>query len=544
MATADRRPGMLTGLFHDRESAERAWQGLSSRGYTHDDVSVVMSDEARRRHFGHDGGATTELGTKAAEGAGIGGGIGGAVGAALAAVAATGTSIALPGLGLVVAGPLAAALAGAGAGAATGGLLGGLIGAGIPEERVKRYESGLKQGGILMGVQPRSDEDASHLAQHWHSSNARDLWGPGVGEQLGAQGSNAGDTVVGVYDNHDDAMAARAELLREGYSEHEVMLAHGNEGRTPGQAIDGDQISYRGVTEMFNPDTHREHHDIYAEAVRRGSHVLSVNVDGERELEQAMAIMNRHNALDIEERVTHWKNEGWTGYDETAPRLSSEQMAQERNRYAALQTSADGTRIPVVEEQLNVGKREVQRGGVRVIKRMREIPVHESVELRAEHVHVERRPADRPAGADAFREQTIEMRETAEEPVVEKTARIVEEVVVGKDVREETTDIRDTVRRTEVDVEHLGAGDDSDYRRHWQNAYGSSGGRYEDYDAAYRYGSTMAGTERFRNYQGGDWSSVEPDLRSDWEKNHPGSAWDKVKDAVRYGAERVTGRRH
>ena len=100
MANADKRPGMLTGLFHDRESAERAWQGLSDRGYTRDDVSVVMSDETRRRHFGQDSGVTTELGTKAAEGAGIGGGIGGAVGAALAAVAATGTSIALPGLGL------------------------------------------------------------------------------------------------------------------------------------------------------------------------------------------------------------------------------------------------------------------------------------------------------------------------------------------------------------------------------------------------------------------------------------------------------------
>lgn len=542
MATTDSRPGMLTGMFHDRNSAERAWQSLSERGYTRDDVSLVMSDEARRRHFSGSDGASTELGNKAAEGAGIGGGIGGALGAALAAIAATGTSIAVPGLGLVVAGPIAAALAGAGAGAATGGILGGLIGAGIPEERVKRYESGLKQGGILMGVQPRSQEDAAHLAQHWRGSNGSDIWG--ADDDRHVQGS--GDTVVAVYDNHDDAMAARAELLREGYSEHEVMLSHGNEGQTAGQQIDGDQMSYRGVREMFNPETHREHHDLYAEAVRRGSHVMSVNVDGERQLEQAMAIMNRHNAVDIEERVTHWKNEGWTGYNADAPRYSPDQIAQERSRHAQVRTDSAGTRIPVVEEQLAVGKREVQSGGVRVIKRVRDVPVSESVELRAEHVHVERHPVNQPAGADAFREQTIELRETAEEPVVQKTARVVEEVVVGKDVRERTEHIQDSVRRTDVEVERLDAsdtGDSDDFRRHWQSAYGGSG-RYEDYDAAYRYGSTAAGSERFRNYQGGDWASMEPDLRSDWEKNHPGSTWDKVKDAVRYGTERVSGRRH
>ncbi len=159
----------LTGLFHDRESAERAYQGAVERGYQKDDVNLVMSDETRKRHFsGTDtSGRQTELGTKAAEGAGIGAGIGGTVGAIAAAVAAVGTSIAVPGLGLVVAGPIAAALAGAGAGGAAGGLMGALIGWNIPEERVKQYESGIREGGILMGVRPRSDEDAQLLEQHW-----------------------------------------------------------------------------------------------------------------------------------------------------------------------------------------------------------------------------------------------------------------------------------------------------------------------------------------------------------------------------------------
>jgi hypothetical protein len=165
----------VTGLFRDRESAERAYQSVSDRGYTRDDVNLVMSDETRKRHF-TSAGQETELGNKAAEGAGIGGAIGGTVGAIAAAIAAVGTSIAIPGLGLVIAGPVAAALAGAGAGAAGGGLIGALIGWGIPEERIKQYETGIKEGGILMGVKPRSDEDAAHFEQTWRSHNGEQVY--------------------------------------------------------------------------------------------------------------------------------------------------------------------------------------------------------------------------------------------------------------------------------------------------------------------------------------------------------------------------------
>jgi hypothetical protein len=157
---------LVTGLFRDRDSAERAYKSATDLGYDPKDVNLVMSDETRKRHFSENN-PRTELGTKAAEGAGIGGAIGGTLGAIAAALAAVGTSIAIPGLGLVVAGPLAAALAGAGAGGVTGGLMGALIGAGIPEERVKHYESGIKEGGILMGVKPRSEEDAARFEQEW-----------------------------------------------------------------------------------------------------------------------------------------------------------------------------------------------------------------------------------------------------------------------------------------------------------------------------------------------------------------------------------------
>jgi len=172
---ADRNPH-LTGLFPDRDSAERAYQGAVDRGYKSDDVDLVMSDETRKRHFADDPDKRpTELGTKAGEGAGIGASIGGTLGAIAAAVAAVGTSIALPGLGLVIAGPVAAALAGAGAGGAAGTLVGALIGWNIPEERVKEYESGIREGGILMGVRPRSDDDAKHLEDHWRQAQGSNI---------------------------------------------------------------------------------------------------------------------------------------------------------------------------------------------------------------------------------------------------------------------------------------------------------------------------------------------------------------------------------
>ncbi|MBK6772767.1 MAG: hypothetical protein IPG78_11730 [Ignavibacteria bacterium] len=121
-----------------------------------------MSNDTRNKYFKDDDGET-EVGTKAMEGAGTGSAIGGTIGAVAGVIAALGTSLIIPGLGIVLAGPIAAGLAGAGAGGITGGLIGALIGSGIPEERAKVYESGVKDGGIVMGVNPRNKEDADIL---------------------------------------------------------------------------------------------------------------------------------------------------------------------------------------------------------------------------------------------------------------------------------------------------------------------------------------------------------------------------------------------
>lgn len=171
---SDQEYGMLTGMFPDRPSAERAYNTLHERGYTSDDIHLVMSDKTRKEHFSDVG--ETEIGTKAAEGAGKGGAIGGAVGAVAGVIAAIGTSIVIPGLGIVVAGPLAAGLAGAGAGSITGGIIGALVGSGIPEERARIYESGVKKGNVLVGVRPRNEDDARYFEDHWKKNKGIDVY--------------------------------------------------------------------------------------------------------------------------------------------------------------------------------------------------------------------------------------------------------------------------------------------------------------------------------------------------------------------------------
>ncbi len=164
----------VTGSFNDRDSAERAYNSMIDRGYERDDVNLMMSDDTRKKHFADD--SDTELGSKAMEGAGVGSTIGGVAGGIIGAIAAIGTNVLLPGLGLVVAGPLLAGLAGAGAGGATGGIIGALIGSGIPEDRAALYESDLKSGNIVMGVTPRNEDDAAYFEREWKGYNGRNVY--------------------------------------------------------------------------------------------------------------------------------------------------------------------------------------------------------------------------------------------------------------------------------------------------------------------------------------------------------------------------------
>ncbi len=172
-ASGNRR--MITGLFSDGQSAERAYQACIERGYEMGEVNVVMSEDTRKRLFSDDSGTTPQLARREAEGGELGGPTGGRVEMLVTIFAAVGAALALPALGFVVAGPLAAALTGAGAAGLVAGLIGTLGDWGIPQERVRLYEAGIKDGGILMMVEARSDEDARQIEQHWKSVGGRDV---------------------------------------------------------------------------------------------------------------------------------------------------------------------------------------------------------------------------------------------------------------------------------------------------------------------------------------------------------------------------------
>lgn len=156
-----------TALFLNKDAAERAYQRALDVGYTPKDINVFMSETSRLKYYGTT--VVLEKGDKSMDGLGLGGATGGAVGGILAAIAALGTSIAIPGLGIVVAGPLVAGLAGAGAGSIAGGLIGTLIGWGVSEERVHELKSGIQEGGIVLSVDETLPE--THLQEDWHDIN-------------------------------------------------------------------------------------------------------------------------------------------------------------------------------------------------------------------------------------------------------------------------------------------------------------------------------------------------------------------------------------
>jgi uncharacterized protein (TIGR02271 family) len=292
-------------------------------------------------------------------------------------------------------------------------------------------------------------------------------------------------TLVALYDDAASARQALDELRASGLP-HDRFWISGNAARTADLGSSrltefvGDfarpESRVQSLTRLGVPEDDAH---LYAEGVRRGGTLLIGEVSDDN-MERALAIIERSSPVDLDERGEHYRTAGWSRYDAEAD-YSVEQAAEERSRYATgLRSAATEFRqanqvaparhgeaasgeetIPVMEEQIDIGKRAVERGGVRVRTYVRETPVEEQVTLREEHVRVERRPADRAAEdltPDAFQDRTIEVRETAEEAVVSKTARVTEEVVIRKDVEERVETVRDTVQRTEVEVEDTRGG--------------------------------------------------------------------------------------
>ena len=185
---------------------------------------------------------------------------------------------------------------------------------------------------------------------------------------------------------------------------------------------------------------------------------------------------------------------------------------------------------------------------MRVYSRVVEQPVEETVNLQEERVRLDRQLVNRPVKESDLRsgrDEVIEVQEYAEEPVLSKEARVVEEVRINKEATQRQQTVRDTVRRTEVDVENLSergtksSSSAEDFRSHFTSHYGSGGDTYQSFEPAYRYGYDTASDPR---YKGKDFNQVQSELRSDYERRYPNSTREKIKDAVRYGWDKVTGR--
>lgn len=269
-------------------------------------------------------------------------------------------------------------------------------------------------------------------------------------------------TVIGAFDDRAQAQQAVDRLVQLGIPPEDLhveqqdtasasapttsMREDASAGDAPRQ---GFFASLFGMDDDESDDATRAQAATWEEAVHRGTSVVVVDAGDEARAELAANCLRELGAVDVDARSEQWRTEGWTGGmgRSKAPRTQETQ-------------GREGQKLDVVQEELRVGKRAVETGGVRVFQRVTEKPVREIVQLREERAFVERRPVDRevsPDQIDAFKEGSIELREMSEQPVVGKTARVVEEVRVGKQVQEREATVEDKVRRKDVEVERMAA---------------------------------------------------------------------------------------
>jgi len=328
-------------------------------------------------------------------------------------------------------------------------------------------------------------------------------------------------TAISLFDDNQEAQRAVASLMQNGFDRQEITVIR-NRDLATAQSL---------MEQAYIPEQDSR---FYEEGVRQGGTLVIVRTDDSKS-PQAVEIMSQHSMVDVDSRLAEYQRAG-------------------KQNMGLSQLDEEGQVIPVVEEQIQVGKRQMQRGGVRIHTHMSERPVEEQVSLREERVRVERRPVDRPvsdADLNSFKEGTVELAETAEEAVVAKQARVIEEVVVGKEVSERTETVRDSVRRTDVEVEQLQGGQrsadqrtdfakyDSDFNSYYNTNLKNSGYTYEQYEPVYRYGYNLAYDPTYRDY---DWNRLEPEARRRWEERNPGT-WEQFKDSVRYAWDKARGAR-
>ncbi|APT59121.1 hypothetical protein RGI145_05335 [Roseomonas gilardii] len=279
-------------------------------------------------------------------------------------------------------------------------------------------------------------------------------------------------TLTGLFDTRQEADAVVEHLLRhDGIDRSHVRVYAVDADTASGYRPADDKGFWASLRDLFVPDDERA---TYSEGLRRGGVIVSAEVP-EQIMDHASDVFESHGAVDLDAREAEWRSQGWSGTSEgmvmgdattSLPQAPAATAGMGTMPAAAAMSTSDMTGtariagdgsedvIPIVEEQIRIGKRDMEHGRVRVRSYVVETPVSEDVTLREEHVEVQRRAVDRPVSdADRmFEERTIEATEHGEEAVVAKEARVKEEVVIRKSATEHTETVKDTVRRTEVDV--------------------------------------------------------------------------------------------
>lgn len=368
--------------------------------------------------------------------------------------------------------------------------------------------------------------------------------------------------VVALFDSRDEAQSAQTDLMRVGIDPNSIRLV--SQDMAGGSVASGagatDKSLWEEIKDFFRGDSYDDRAE-YEEGIRRGGVLLSAAVPEGRATE-AVNVLMKHNPVDIDQRAGQWRAAGWTGTasgtggsqsggstTRTTPQSGNTAGAStggttSRSQAAAMTgAAAQGDQaIPVVQEELRVGKRQVQRG-VRIYQHVTAKPVEKHVQLRDERVTVERRAVDRPTTAaatgdmaNAFQEKSYRVTETHEEPVVEKTARVVEEVVVHKEANVRTETVRDQVRRTDVEVQQDPGNTADDARTVYDRDFASSGVAYDQWKPAYEFGCKMGSDQRYR---GRDWKTVELEAKQSFERILPGRKWDQFRDAVHRAYDRT-----
>ncbi|WP_347919255.1 DUF2382 domain-containing protein [Paracoccus marcusii] len=260
-------------------------------------------------------------------------------------------------------------------------------------------------------------------------------------------------SVSALFDDRAEAQRAVERLRTSGISEDHIRMVEGSAGgATTQRPPEEDKSFWDSLSDFFFPEEDRY---AYAEGLSRGGYLVTVSGISAAHYDAALDILDDEGTVNLNEREASWRAEGWGGH-EANPYGSGDIAVGNTAGF-----SADGPRtpdqesIPVVEEQISIGKRDTNHGRVRVRAYTVEEPVNETVELRDERVELERRPVNQAAtGADAaFQDRTIEAEEYAEEAVVAKEARVVEEIGLKKVSGTHSQTISETVRHTEVEVE-------------------------------------------------------------------------------------------